>query len=160
MRKQLAAITLVAITASIVPSAAQQANTAIGLLDCTIQGGTGYIIGSQKALVCTFTSANPKVAPETYAGIIRKLGLDVGATKKAVLRWRVLAPTGDAYAPGVLAGDYAGVSAEATVLVGGGANLLVGGLRRSYTLQPLSLQAQSGLNIAAGVTSFQLRAAQ
>ena len=160
MRKRLAAITLVAIAVSVVPSAAQKANATLGLLDCIVEGGKGFIIGSQKNLQCTFTSANKKLAPETYVGVIKKFGLDVGATKKAVLRWRVLAPSRDAYAPGVLAGDYAGVSAEATVGVGGGANLLVGGPRKSLTLQPLSLQTQSGLNVAAGVTSFQLRAAK
>ena len=161
MRKRLAAITLVAIAASILPSAAaQKANATVGLLDCVVEGGTGFIIGSQKALRCTFTSADKKLAPETYVGVIRKFGLDVGTTRKAVLRWRVLAPTGDAYAPGVLAGDYTGVSAGATVVVGGGANLLVGGSSRTYTLQPLSVEAQTGLNVAAGVTSFQLRAAK
>ena len=95
-----------------------------------------------------------------YVGVIKKLGLDIGATRKAVLRWRVLAPTGNPYAPGVLAGDYTGVSAEAAVVVGGGANLLVGGSNRTYTLQPLSVEVQTGLNVAAGVTSFQLRAAK
>ncbi|SJM34347.1 DUF992 domain-containing protein [Mesorhizobium delmotii] len=160
MRKRLAAITLVAIAASILPSAAQKANTAVGLLDCVVEAGTRFIIGSKKALSCTFTSANPKVAPETYIGVIRKLGLDVGPTPRAVLRWRVLAPTGNVYAPGVLAGDYSGVGAEATAVVGAGANLLVGGSNRTYTLQPLSVQVQTGLNVAAGVTSFQLRAAK
>ena len=143
MRKRLEAITLVAIAISVVPSAAQKANATLGLLDCIVEGGTGFIIGSQKNLQCTFTSANKKLAPETYVGVIKKFGLDVGATKKAVLRWRVLAPSRDAYAPGVLAGDYTGVSAEATVGQGGGANLLIGGPRNSLTLQPLSLQTQS-----------------
>ena len=58
MRKRLAAITFVAIAASIVPSAAQEANTTLGLLDCNVEGGMGFIIGSQKNLTCTFTSAN------------------------------------------------------------------------------------------------------
>ena len=160
MRTRLAAISLVAIAASIVPSAAQEANTTFGVLDCVVEAGTRFIIGSKKALTCTFTSANPKVAPETYIGVITKLGLDVGPTPRAVLRWRVLAPTGNVYAPGVLAGDYSGVGAEATVGVGAGANLLVGGSNRTYTLQPLSVQVQTGLNVAAGVVSFQLRAAK
>ena len=159
MRRHLAAITLVAIAAFIVPSAADDANVTLGLLDCNVEGGMGFIIGSQKNLTCTFTSANKGIAPENYVGVIKKLGLDIGGTRKAVLRWRVLAPTGNVYAPGVLAGDYAGVSAEATVVVGGGANLLVGGSSKTITLQPLSVQAQTGLNVAAGVTSFQLRAA-
>jgi hypothetical protein len=160
MRKLLAAITFVAIAASIVPSSAQEANTTLGLLDCNVEGGMGFIIGSKKNLTCTFTSANKGIAPENYVGVIKKLGLDLGVTRKAVLRWRVLAPTGNPYAPGVLAGDYTGVSAQAAVVVGGGANLLVGGSSKTITLQPLSVEVQTGLNVAAGVTSFQLRAAQ
>ena len=161
MRKRLAALTLVAVAAFIVPSAAaQKDNAVLGLLDCNVEGGMGLIIGSNKSLSCTFTSANKKIAPETYVGAIKKLGLDIGATGKQVLRWRVLAPTGNPYAPGVLAGNYTGVSAEAAVVVGGGANLLVGGSKKTITLQPLSVQAQTGLNVAAGVTRFQLRAAK
>ena len=160
MRKRLAALTLVAVAAFIVPSAAaQKDNAVLGLLDCNVEGGMGLIIGSNKSLSCTFTSANKKIAPENYVGAIKKLGLDIGVTGKQVLRWRVLAPTGNPYAPGVLAGNYTGVSAEAAVVVGGGGNLLVGGSKKTITLQPLSVQAQTGLNVAAGVTSFQLRTA-
>jgi hypothetical protein len=160
MYKRLAAMTFVAIAASVVPSAAaQKPNAALGVLDCIVGGGTGFIIGSQKPLQCTFTSANRRIPPERYVGVISKFGLDVGRTKKAVLRWRVFASTGNAYARGVLAGDYVGASAQATVGVGAGAHLLVGGFRKSFALQPLSVQGQTGLNVAAGVTSFQLRAA-
>jgi hypothetical protein len=80
-------------------------------------------------------------------------------TSATLIKWTVLAPTADAYAPGALAGDYAGVSAEATVGVGVGANALVGGSGETFVLQPVSVQAQTGLNIAAGFTSFQLRTA-
>ena len=69
----------------------------------------------------------------------------------------VLAPTANIYAPGALAGDYIGPSAGASVGVGAGANLLVGGSGSSFTLQPLSVEAQTGLNLAVGVSSFQLR---
>ena len=69
----------------------------------------------------------------------------------------MLAPTAN-LPPRSLNGTYAGVSAEATVGVGVGANALVGGSVRSIVLQPLSVQAQEGLNIAAGVSSLQLRA--
>ena len=44
-----------------------------------------------------------------------------------------------------------------TAAVGAGANLLIGGLNGTFTLQPLSLQTQTGLNLALGVTNFQLR---
>jgi len=51
-----------------------------------------------------------------------------------------------------------GVGASATVGAGIGANALVGGFGRSFTLQPLSIQAQTGLALAAGVSSMTLRA--
>ena len=55
------------------------------------------------------------------------------------------------------AGDYVGASAGVTAAVGAGANLLVGGSSQAFTLQPLSLQTQTGLNLAVGVSQFQLR---
>ena len=72
---------------------------------------------------------------------------------------RTLAPTANAYALGALAGDYVGASAEATAAVGVGANVLVGGSEQTMTLQPLSVQGQTGLNLALGVSKFQLRSA-
>ena len=59
---------------------------------------------------------------------------------------------------GALQGRYAGASAEATVAVGLGANVLVGGGNKSIALQPLSVQAQTGLNVAAGVAALRLKA--
>ena len=56
-----------------------------------------------------------------------------------------------------LAGNYGGASAEATVGAGVGANVLVGGSNRTIQLQPLSVQGQTGLNVAAGVTGIELR---
>ena len=94
---------------------------------------------------------------ENYFGAVSKWGIDIGTTDKAVMRWLVFAPSSNIYAPGALAGDYLGASAEVTAAVGAGANLLAGGLNGSFTLQPLSLQTQTGLNLAVGVTRFQLR---
>ncbi len=61
---------------------------------------------------------------------------------------------------GVLAGNYGGVSAEATVGLGVGANALVGGSNDSIALQPLSVQGQQGLNVAVGVSQLKLRSAR
>ena len=58
---------------------------------------------------------------------------------------------------GALKGSYTGASAEATVAVGLGANVLVGGFKKGINLQPISVQGQTGLNIAAGVASLKLR---
>jgi uncharacterized protein DUF992 len=139
------------------PAAAQQAGVELGTLDCAIGGGTGFIFGSKKDLHCTFTSLNQTFAPEAYFGVVSKWGLDIGSTDGATMRWLVLAPSNNIYAPGALAGDYVGASAEVTASVGAGANLLVGGLGNTFTLQPLSVQTQTGLNLALGVTRFQLR---
>jgi hypothetical protein len=156
MRKTLtAAFMLLAMSA--IPAPAQQAGIELGSLDCAISGGTGFIIGSKKDLHCTFTSVNETFAPENYFGVVSKWGLDIGSTDGAAMRWLVLAPNSNIYAPGALAGDYVGASAEVTASVGAGANLLIGGLGDTFTLQPLSVQTQTGFNLAVGVTRFQLR---
>lgn len=129
----------------------------LGTLECAIGGGTGFIFGSSKDLSCTFTPADKSFAPEAYFGAVNKYGLDIGTTKQSVMQWLVLTPLKNIYAPGALAGDYIGASAEVTATVGDGANLLVGGSSQAFTLQPLSLQTQTGINIAIGVSQFQLR---
>jgi Protein of unknown function (DUF992) len=94
---------------------------------------------------------------EHYVGTIGKLGIDIGVTTDTVLGWIVFAP--GKLKSGSLKGSYTGASAEATVGLGVGANVLVGGFRQSVNLQPISLQAQTGLNVAAGVASLNLRKA-
>ena len=50
-----------------------------------------------------------------------------------------------------------GGTADASVIVGAGANALVGGSNRTVALQPLSVQGQVGINVAAGVAGLELR---
>jgi len=129
----------------------------VGTLSCAIGGGAGFIIGSHKDVTCTFHSVDRNFPVETYYGSINKLGIDVGMTDQAVLVWCVIAPTWDAYQPGRLAGNYLGATAEATAGIGVGANALVGGLWNTFALQPISVQAQSGINAAVAVSSLKLR---
>lgn len=126
----------------------------LGVLDCTIEGGKGYIIASNKGVTCTFrrSDGGPN---ETYTGVITKLGIDLGVTHQGQLVWAVFAPTRH-YEDGNLAGSYYGVNAEASIVTGGGANLLVGGFQKSLNLEPLSVQAQTGVNLAVAVTSLDL----
>jgi len=146
---------VVVLGASFAGNAPAQAQTYVkaGVLTCSVSGGVGLIITSSKALNCTFVPDNR--GPEHYTGTIRKFGLDIGVTRGAVIVWAVLAPV-SGLAPGALGGTYGGVSAEASVVIGAGANVLVGGSNRTIALQPLSVQGQVGLNIAAGVTSMEL----
>jgi hypothetical protein len=128
--------------------------TKVGELRCEVSGGLGLIITSTKELECRFHSA--RGGTEGYHGRINKFGLDIGGTDKGMLVWDVFAPTAGPLHH-ALAGDYAGVGASATVGVGLGANALVGGSEREFSLQPLSVQSQTGLDIAAGVSSITLR---
>src|SRR6266436_5157719 len=52
--------------------------------------------------------------------------------------------------PGSLSGTYIGATGSATVGVGVGANVLVGGSGNSISLQPVSFEGSTGLNVAAG----------
>ena len=131
-----------------------QARVEVGVLTCTVRGGTGFIVGSTKDLSCRF---NRPGRDEFYHGTISKFGIDIGTTKQSSIAWAVLAPTAQ-LPPGSLSGNYGGVSAEATVGVGIGANALIGGSSKNIILQPLSVQAQQGLNIAAGIAALSLRA--
>lgn len=139
--------------AGLAPQAQAQSRVEVGTLTCTVEGGAGFIIGSTKNLSCELQRTGTN---ERYAGTINKFGLDVGATQKTVIVWTVLAPKADVPS-GALKGSYGGVSAEATVGAGIGANALIGGFEKSIVLQPLSIQAQQGLNIAVGISSLTLR---
>ena len=148
----------VAFSATTVPSKADSVE--LGLLECVVEGGTGFIFGSSKDLMCEYTHANSNASTEAYFGVINKFGIDIGVTDATVIEWVVLAPTTDyEYQSGSLAGDYRGVSAEATAVAGAGVNLLVGGSDDTFSLQPVSVQAQEGVNVAAGIAELQLRSA-
>jgi Protein of unknown function (DUF992) len=125
----------------------------IGTLNCAVEGGVGLLVGSRRNMTCTFYPSSGH--RERYTGRITRVGVDVGFTRKALLSWAVFAP--GKLRAGSLAGRYGGVSAKATVGVGLGANVLVGGLRDTIALQPLSVQTQTGLNLAAGVAGLRLR---
>jgi hypothetical protein len=72
------------------------------------------------------------------------------------MTWVVLAPTDLPVNQGVLMGQYVGVAADASLGVGGGANLLIGGSNNTVSLQPISVQGQTGLNAALGVAEVEL----
>lgn len=135
---------------------AQDAGKA-GTLTCEGEGGWGAIITSEKTFDCVYTGLGG--AKEAYTGTIRKFGLDIGVTDKSALAWVVVAPEtyqGDQYVPGGLAGTYRGVGAEVTAGAGVGANALFGEGESVFSLQPVSVQMQTGLSIAAGVQTLNL----
>src|SRR2546423_10813420 len=115
----------IAVTAVASSEARAQARIEVGVLTCTIRGGTGFIVGSTKDLRCRF---NKPGRDEFYHGTISKFGLDIGITKQSAIAWAVFAPTAN-LRPGSLNGNYGGVSAAAPVALGGGAHAPIRGAR-------------------------------
>ncbi len=148
-----AAITMLA--SSIAGAHAQQVQRVqIGVLECRGGASIGFIVGSVTNLGCVFRADG--VPEDRYIATIRKVGLDLGITQESALAWGVFAPTAR-LGPGDLSGNYAGAQGSATLGVGVGGNVLVGGSANSIALQPLSLQGQVGVSIAAGLESLELR---
>jgi hypothetical protein len=149
----IAAAALIAVSVS---SAMAQSRVEIGTLEC--RGTTAnFVVGSVTELRCMFRAASGM--NDLYQASVRRVGLDIGTSSDVVVAWVVLAPT-RVVGPGDLRGNYAGVAANAAIGVGLGANALVGGSNNTIALQPLSAQAQTGLNLAAGIASLELRPAR
>ena len=156
---RLAAVTAAALglaTAFAAPASAQ-GGVAVGTLSCGVASGWGFVIGSSKSINCSYSSGGRYA--EHYVGRISKFGVDIGYTQGGVLVWTVIAPTAN-LAPGSLAGSYAGGTASATVGVGVGANALIGGSNNTVSLQPLSIEGNTGLNVAGGVAALTLTPAR
>jgi hypothetical protein len=137
--------------------ASAQSDTAkvvAGTLTCKGKGSVGLIIGSKETLTCQFSPAG-KSPPQNYTATITRIGLDVGVKGASTMVWTVLYST-DEMPANALEGKYGGVSADASIGVGGGANVLVGGSKDSVLLQPLSVQGQTGINLAVGVSGLSL----
>src|SRR5579863_217917 len=142
-----------ALVASVAGASAQE-RVQVGVLECRGGASIGFIVGSVTNLGCVLrVDGYPE---DRYVATIRKVGVDIGITQETALAWGVFAPT-RYLGPGNLAGNYAGVDGSAAIGVGAGGNVLVGGSNNSIALQPLSLQGQVGLSVAAGLESLELR---
>lgn len=139
-------------------SANAQDRVQIGTLNCTVAPGIGMIITERKDMTCNLNNRAGDVV-DKYVGVIQTYGLELGKTEGGYMSWTVFAPT-NGPKQGALAGTYLGVTAGASVGVGGAANILAGGSDRAIQLQPLSLEGQKGINIAAGISELRLREAK
>jgi len=143
-------------TLPIRPADAQADRVRAGTLECSVSSSVGLIIGSERNVNCLFK--RDYAPPEAYVGTIKRIGLDIGVTGGGAIIWTVFAGT-NRYV-GMLDGTYVGASAEATVAAGLGANVLVGGSDRTVALQPVSVQGQVGLNVAAGAAELEIHLAR
>jgi Protein of unknown function (DUF992) len=143
--------------ATLVASASSQQpmqRVQIGVLECRGGASIGFIVGSVTNLGCVLRADG--LPDDRYIATIRKVGVDLGITQESALAWGVFAPTAR-LGPGALSGNYAGAQGSASVGVGVGGNALIGGSDNSIALQPLSVQGQVGINVAAGLESLELR---
>jgi hypothetical protein len=149
----LAAAALATLPSSIGGANAQQ-RVQVGVLECRGGASVGFIVGSVTHLGCVLRAEG--MPEDRYVATIRKVGLDLGITQESALAWGVFAPVAR-LGPGGLSGDYVGAQGSATLGIGVGGNVLVGGSANSIALQPLSVQGQVGVSIAAGLESLELR---
>jgi len=151
-----AAVAAVALLTFVAGARAQQPvqPVQVGVLQCRGGASVGFIVGSVTHLGCVLRAEG--LPEDRYIATIRKVGIDLGITQESALAWAVFAPVAR-LGPGDLSGNYAGAQGSASIGVGAGGNVLVGGSANSIALQPLSLQGQVGLNVAAGLESLELR---
>jgi len=152
----LAGVAVTMLVASFTGADAQQPiqRVQVGILECRGGASMGFVVGSVTNLGCVLRADG--MPEDRYVATIRKVGLDLGITQETALAWGVYAPVAR-LGPGDLSGDYVGAQGSASVGVGLGGNVLVGGSANSIALQPLSVQGQVGLNVAAGLESLELR---
>ena len=145
-----------AIIVALIPLDAGADNSQVGTLSCDVSSGIGLFVVEKQTLSCVFKDTGGAV--QNYTGSIDQFGVALGAVEQGHLIWGVIAATSGVPA-GALAGTYAGVGANASFGPGAGANILVGGSGRAFSLQPISVEGQLGVNIAGGVTTVTLKAA-
>ncbi|MBZ9656767.1 DUF992 domain-containing protein [Phyllobacterium lublinensis] len=142
---------------AIVPLGANAESTQIGTLSCDVSKGIGMFVVEKQKMSCVFKPVSGGTT-NAYTGSIDQYGVALGEVAAGHLLWSVVAATGGP-AAGALAGTYSGVGANASVGVGAGANILVGGTGKAFSLQPISVEGQEGINIAGGVTTVTLNPA-
>jgi hypothetical protein len=152
---KLFGIAAVALVSSFAGANAQQ-GVQIGVLHCDGGQNVGFVVGSVANLTCVFQGEGRR--PEAYIATVHRFGVDLGFTQQTQFAWAAYGPTNQ-IGRGGLGGSYGGVGANASVGVGFGGNFLLGGNGNAYTLQPISLQGQTGLNVAAGIASIDLQPA-
>jgi hypothetical protein len=161
LRKLATAATCAVLMAatSFAQAADEKKGVRVGTLHCNESSGWGLVFGSTHGLKCTFSGIEKGAKPLRLSGKIKQYGVDIGYQSNAVILWGVIA-TSERFTPGELAGTYVGATAEVAWAAGLGANVLVGGSKQGFALQPLSVEGLTGANLAAGVTEVVLKPAK
>ena len=157
--KIIAVLPLLLALEAIAPAAqAEDKGATVGMLRCNESDGWGLVFGSTRDLNCVFTSSDNK-RTSRFKGTIKTYGVDIGYTANAVILWAVVS-TNQNFAPGDLAGSYGGATAQVAWAAGLGANVLLGGSKQGFALQPISVAGMNGVNVAGGLTAVDLALAK
>ena len=135
----------------------------VGVLKCDQVPGSGVnlLIHSTVQVTCLYTSVTGErqaiYKGETGIG----LGIDLNWNKSETIAFTVFGASMDT-GPGKhpLAGKYLGVRASVAIGIGLGAQVLVGGGRGQFTLQPLAIEQTKGFGVAAGLGYLYLEPAR
>lgn len=135
----------------------------VGILKCDQVPGSGVnlLIHSTVQVTCLFTSVTGE-RQAIYKGETGiELGIDLNWNKSETIAFTVFGvsmDTGPDKHP--LAGKYLGVRASVALGIGLGAQVLVGGGRDQFTLQPLAIEQTKGFGVAAGLGYLYLEKAR
>lgn len=134
---------------------AQDAGVKVGTLTCEATDITNVVLFTETNFDCVYESATGDTT-ESYTGEIDKIGLDLSIKDDVTMVWAVVAPTETEYMPKQLSGTYFGAAADASLGLGAGAHVLVGGGDMGFTLQPVSVEGIEGVGASLGIESFEL----
>jgi len=128
----------------------------VGTLQCKLMGNALTVLVENQQIDCNYRDTKEGATPSHYTGVLTKVGPNISINGPGELGWGVVAETSDPLGPGALAGEYAGGGVSGKIGVGGGGAMLVGGSNQTFSLQPFSIEAGSGLGWNAGVERLTL----
>lgn len=152
------ALTLAGALAAGTAMAAEDPGVKVGTLTCQLTGVTNVIVFSDTDFDCVYEGATGMV--EHYTADLDKVGVDLSIKNDVTMVWAVVAPTDTEYQAHQLAGTYVGAAADASLGLGAGARVLVGGGDEGFTLQPISVDGIEGVGVSIGIESFELEPAE
>jgi hypothetical protein len=127
----------------------------VGTLQCRLLGNGISVLVENQQLDCIYRDDAEGAIPAHYIGTLTKVGANVTINGPGELAWGVVAATNH-IGPGALAGYYVGPEVTAKIVVGGGGAILVGGSDNTFSLQPFTMEAGSGVGWTAGIERLTL----
>lgn len=159
--KTLIAVCVLILVSGLSIQSFAQSGIQLGVLECTVVPGSrvNLLIRSTADVNCSY---NNKGTVERYVGETGiGLGLDLSFRSDEQLHFTVIAASNNIDPGGhALAGKYVGGEASATVGVGLGAKVLVGGGDNNFSLQPLAIETNKGFGASAGLSFLYIEAAK